>query len=376
MKRFYCTAAIVSLFLSCIAQPLSKNDYNRAVSYLWSNLNNQYIYNANIIPIWFGDNSGFAFVAYQNDKKIFNKLSWADTKNQPLFDHQRLAQILSELTSTEVDSQNLGLTNLRIPRPNTMFFTFGNDDYKLSLDDYTIEKQIRSLRNSLESTSPDQKWTAYVQDYNLFLRSNETNESKQLSTNGKKFYEFGSNYGWSDIIEGENGDRPSRVSIRWSPDSKWIQSYITDLRNAEKMYLLDWSIDTLYKPKLLSYYRASPGDTNIVRMIPIFYNVYSGEEIVKDELRSTHTNPISYRWSKQSDIVYQENTFRGYQKIHLHRLDLQSKSEELLYEEISNTNIDNYQSRIYEEIGIALIISERDGWKQIYQLNLMDKSLS
>jgi dipeptidyl-peptidase 4 len=81
------------------------------------------------------------------------------------------------------------------------------------------------------------------------------------------------------------------------PDSKWIHTYITDIRNAKKMYLLDWSIDTLYKPKLLSYFRGSPGDTDMVKMIHVFYNVETGEEIICSHLPSTHTNPISYEWS-------------------------------------------------------------------------------
>ena len=113
----------------------------------------------------------------------------------------------------------------------------------------------------------------FSKDYNLFIRSTETGQEYQLSAKGQKNYEYGSYYGWADKMEGENGDRPDRFYVNWSPDSKYLQTSICDLRYADKMYLLDWSVDTLYRPRLLSYYRGSPGDTTMVHMIPVFYDV-------------------------------------------------------------------------------------------------------
>ena len=179
----------------------------------------------------------------------------------------------------------------------------------------------------MESKSPDGKWIAYSEKYNLYIRSTETGEVKQLSSGGVKNYEYASYYGWSDIMEGENGERPKHFAVYWSPDSKWIQTFICDLRFGNKMYLLDWSVDTLYRPRLLSYYRASPGDTAMVRMIPVIFNIATGEEHRKDELRSTHTNPIAYEWSKEPGIIYQENRLRGYQKVDLHKINVITKTQ-------------------------------------------------
>lgn len=80
-----------------------------------------------------------------------------------------------------------------------------------------------------------------------------------------------------------------------------------------------------------------------------FYNVSTGEEYIKYQLQSTHTDPIQYEWSSlYPGMVYQENTIRGYQSVELYRCDLYTKKEELLYRETSNTNIDNYESNIIE----------------------------
>ena len=37
-------------------------------------------------------------------------------------------------------------------------------------------------------------------------------------------FEFIKNCWEGDIIVGENGERPPKFDVRWSPDSKWIQT--------------------------------------------------------------------------------------------------------------------------------------------------------
>ena len=373
------TQFVVSTFIMLshliIGQGPVKADYQRAVAYQWSNLVNKKVFNIKIQPIWFSDSTGMAYVTQDKNEKLYRKIIWRDGKPEPWFDQDRLAKLLSELQKIEVKASDLPIQSVSYKSPELIGFSLNNKTYELNTTNYTLEEVIPQLNNEFESKSPDGKWMAYTENYNLYVKSVKDSSIKQLSRDGKRFYEFGTYYGWSDIIKGEDGERPKRFGVSWSPDSKWIQTYITDLRSAEKMYLLDWSIDSLYKPKLLSYYRGSPGDTTMVRMIPVFYNIELGEEYVKNQLQSTHTNPIQYEWSKQTDIIYQENAIRGYQAVELHRCDLGQKTEELLYRETSKTNIDNYTSQVIEDIGKILITSEKDGWKQLYLLDIKDKSL-
>jgi len=79
------------------------------------------------------------------------------------------------------------------------------------------------------------------------------------------------------------------------------------------MYLLDWSVDTLYRARLLSYYHGSPGDTNMVYMTPVFFNIETGEEMLKNEFRNV--NAASCQWTKEKGVAYITNTIRGYQQV-------------------------------------------------------------
>ena len=127
---------------------------------------------------------------------------------------------------------------------NKLSFTAGNKNWTLDLITYQLTFNPGEKRNEMEERSPDGKWIAYTDKYNLYIRSTETGTVKQLSKTGEKNYEYASYYGWGEIIEGENGERPAHFGVNWSPDSKWILTFICDLRKGQKMYLLDWSVDT------------------------------------------------------------------------------------------------------------------------------------
>ncbi len=307
------------------AQGLAKQDYARAVSFLWPNINNKKAYNLSLHVNWFADSSGFWYVTQSKEGKVYHKWLKADHSLHPV------------LTSDTLTV-----------KPVKSWYTF-------------------------EEKSPDGKWVAYSNRHNLYVRSTATDSVRQLSTAGMKDYDYASYYDWGEIIVGENGTRPPHFAVNWSPDSKWIQTYICDVRSAKKMYLLDWSVDTLYRARLLSYYRGSPGDTDMVYMTPVYFNVETGEEIRKDEFRNV--NSVSCEWAKDGGVSYIAEQVRGYQHVNLYRYDLEKKNLEKIYSESSATNIDNFSPERIEELGKILLISEKDGWRQLYLLDIGDHAV-
>jgi dipeptidyl aminopeptidase/acylaminoacyl peptidase len=362
--------------ISVFGQQVTREDYKRAVSFLGNNLTNSKVFNANIQPIWAADNSGVAFVTNSPNERQFKCMERNSGKITSLFNQEGLAQLLRDSFKVEAKAANLDLTNIQWIQKDSLRFTIGSSQYVYNRKTNQLGKTNPESRDETISKSPDGKWIAFAKDYNLFLKSTETGAVRQLSTAGYKNYEYATSYGWGDLIEGENGERPSHFRVNWSPDSKWIQTYVCDLRSGNKMYLLDYGVDSLYRARLLSYYRASPGDTGMVRMIPVFFNTETGEEWRRDELRSTHTNPIGYEWSAETGIIYQTNRLRGYQQIDLHRVDLRNKQSELLLTETSNTNIDTYETWLWEEAGKFIFASERSGWRQLYSLDLKSKAVA
>ncbi|MEK6478095.1 DPP IV N-terminal domain-containing protein [Catalinimonas sp. 4WD22] len=360
------------------AQEVTQEDYERAVSYLWSNVNQKTAFNLSVSPHWFPDKSGFWYVLHSPQGKTFQQIQFSDFESKPLFDHERVADALGEVLAQEISADSLPFNYLNYQHQDSIHFEVDDQEYLLKLSAYEITpvEEKEEEDNAFESESPDGKWIVYAEDYNLYLKSTESGEVRQLSTTGEKNYEYGSYYGWFDLMEGENGERPQRFSVNWSPDSQWIQTNICDLRNADKMYLLDWSVDSLYRPRLLSYYRGSPGDTTMVHMIPVFFRVESGEEIKPDFPRLTHINAVSFRWAEEAGKVYAQYNERGFQKAYVQELDLKTNELRPLITESSATNIDNFDYMLIEGQDKLLFTSERSGWKQLYTYDLRNDEIN
>lgn len=376
MKTFYGLSIITLLLIIPMqihAQKLSQEDYKRAVSFMYDNYNNKTAFNLDTKVNWFKDNSGIWFVDNSKEVETYKTVSFKNNKVEVLFNHIKLANELNKLLEEKVTANNLSLNNIERTKSGNLIINVKDKRYiyntKKNMLEISEEENKEEVK-PFESKSPDGKWIAYSKDYNLFIKSAETNEEHQLSFDGKKNYEYASFYGWYDKMEGENGERPKNFSVDWSKDSKWISTNVVDLRNAEKMYLLDWSIDSLYRPKLLSYYRGSPGDTTMVHTKPVFFNVDTKKEIKTSLPKNTHINSVSVQWTQDSGVIIANYAQRGFQKQYVIRIDLNTNSEQTLITEISNTNIDNFNFRLLEEIQKIAFLSERSGWRQLYILDL------
>lgn len=373
----------ILIFISCFIPRLlagqngiTKDDYARAISFLRENLFEKKVFNQHIQANWMPENSGVWYVHQLPEDKKFLKITFPDMEKSELFDHERLAILLTDSLGEETDANQLPVTILEYKNANEILIRVKNKRYLFNAETHTLATPERSAReNGFEKNSPDEKWIAFTENYNLFIKSPDRSEIKQLSFDGEKGYEYASWYGWDDIMEGENGERPRQFRVDWSDDSKWIFSNVCDLRTAQKMYLLDWSIDTLYRPKLLSYYRGSPGDTGMVYLEPVFFNVESGKTVRPQLPPGTHINAISMQWSETPGKVYLYQPVRGFQQINLFAFDLENEVLDLLYSESSKTNIDNFTYRLVEKSDQIFFLSEKSGWRQLYSLNLKTKQV-
>src|SRR5690606_33936983 len=66
----------------------------------------------------------------------------------------------------------------------------------------------------------------------------------------------------------------------------------------------------------------------------------------------------------------------GFQQINLYAFDLENEVLELLYSESSETNIDNFSYRLSEKDNRIFFLSEKNGWRQLYSLNLETRQVT
>lgn len=369
-------ATIMLLSTTSKAQEITQDDYSRAISFMYDNAYNKTVFNLYTNVNWFKDGSGLWFNDYSKSIKSYKTVNFKNHKVVDLFNHEKLATALSKLNDKTVEANDLSISNIERLKDGNLDLSFEGKTYRLNLKSYELqlkEEEKEEENNEFEAKSPDGKWIAYTKDYNLYVKSTESNQEYQLSTKGEKGYEYASWYGWFDTMEGENGERPKRFYVNWSEDSKWIATSIVDTRTAEKMYMLDHSIDSLYKPKLLSYYRGSPGDTTMVKITPVFYNVETKKEVKTNLPTGTHINSVAIEAMKKSGELLAGYSERGYKKEILKHVNLNNGKEETLIEETSETNIDNFWFRQFQDKGKIIFLSERSGWRQLYMVDIKTK---
>ena len=380
MKQIYLLFLALQLILSPLySQEVTHEDYKRAVSFLHDNHNNKTVFNLKTKINWFKDGTGLWFIDYSKNKKTYKLVDFKNTKVLDLFNHNKMASALTEFSEKLIKENQLSLSNIEKRGKGNLEFQFEDKSYVLNLKSYQLtlqEEKPKEEKNPFEAKSPDGKWIAYTKDYNLFIKSIESSKEFQLSNEGKRGYEYATRYDWYDKMEGENGERPKRFFMNWSEDSNWIATNIIDTRNAEKMYMLDHSIDSLYKPKLLSYYRGSPGDTTMIMVTPVFYNVETKKEVKTSLPTGTHVNSVSIEGMKQSGELLAEYSERGYKKEVLKHINLNNGKEQILIEETSETNIDNFWFRQLQEKLKVIFLSERSGWRQLYMVDLKTNKIS
>src|SRR5829696_6591090 len=100
--------------------------------------------------------------------------------------------------------------------------------------------------------SPDGKRTAYIKDWNLWIREIATGKETALTTDGVKNFGYATdNAGWA---------KSDRAILLWSPDSKKIATFQQDERNVGEMYLVD---TVAGHPTLQAWKYPLPGDSVI-----------------------------------------------------------------------------------------------------------------
>ncbi|MBL7763003.1 MAG: hypothetical protein JNL23_06210 [Chitinophagaceae bacterium] len=138
MKKIITAAVSIILILNLSAQQVTKEDYKRAASFLWQNLNNKKIFNVNTQVNWLKDSSGGWFLLYNKEGKTFIKIDPKKGKTEPLFDHQRLAKLIGDILKKEIKPTELPFTYINYNDKIHWEVSLADKNYVLDLSNYTL----------------------------------------------------------------------------------------------------------------------------------------------------------------------------------------------------------------------------------------------
>ncbi|MGA2261111.1 MAG: DPP IV N-terminal domain-containing protein [Acidobacteriota bacterium] len=219
-------------------------------------------------------------------------------------------------------------------------------------------------------TSPDGKRATYIRDWNLWLRDVETNQEKQLTSDGVKYFGYATdNAGWSSS---------DRAIVLWAPDSKKIATYQQDEREVGEMYLVSTPVNPVTHPALRVSKFPLPGDPVMAMLHRVIIEADTGRvvrlQMEPDYHRATLGDNFSLRdmqWSPDGSKLAFISTSRDHKQAVLRVADAATGAVRTVFEEKVQTQ---YESRIQCQVlwttNEFLWYSERDNWGQIYLYDL------
>ncbi len=241
--------------------------------------------------------------------------------------------------------------------------------WKYNLTNKSIE-QLPIETNS--GISPDGKFKVFARNYNLWLVDLRTDKEIPITNNGNFDNRYGQNYPLLGDIVAKNTDEPTEpANISWSEDSKSFITYRLERNDSNIWEAVQQNPIGSQFPRSFKFVYPTAGAKKVPLVKPLLVEIVNGKPVINElAVPSTELlwpgDPPLY-WSKSGKIFY-EWSKRGYSELALYEIDKTTKNIALLAKETAYPIITVTSSSIRgsDELGGALIISEKTDWAQLY----------
>ncbi len=327
------------------------------------------VFYGNVRPVWIGSTGSFFYDSSTPDGTEYYIINASKLTKREAFDQKKFVASFQSATGLKTEPGKLPIRNI-IFSEKFGSFAFVYDDYNwiCNLKDYRIVRRDKvternrtrgwawgfrdeTMNDPMES--PDKKWTAFIRNYNVYIRSNDNKEEYQLSNDGG-LGEYYSSY------------------FRWSGDSKKLIAYRVKPAEKHMIHYIESSPEDQLQPKHYSYEYQKPGDA-IPQKYPQLFDIETKKHIKVDDTQIPNQYSLNnILWSRDNNYFTFEYNKRGHQVYQVIRVDAKEGDYKVIINETSPTFID-YSGKYYrhnlDETNEIIWASERDGWRHLYLID-------
>ncbi len=375
-------------------------DYARAEKFLPQNIG-KLVSRLQIVPNWTGKGDCFWYRVDTRQGKEFMFVDPEAGLHQKAFDHAKLASQLSRATKRAYTHTHLPFDGFRYTDSSLSAIAFEVDKtcWQFHLENSELTRcpsgdtsSADSSAETAEVRSPDDKWAAFVKDYNLHIRCISTGKEVQITFDGEEKYHYAAPFEnpliGAGLMKRESAGYFMKPAVVWSPDSKRILTYKIDHRYAGECYLVQsCPFDGSKRPKLHRYVYPLPGNENVPKAEPVIINLApdanddrgskngpGSSEVTQVKVKMDPVQQLYYgaprcwtHWSTGDDQrIYLMRRERGYTVKRLYAIDPQTGDTQILIEEESPTAIEHYTPQAVDDGKLVIWHSEQDGWAHLY----------
>lgn len=352
------------IFPAVTFSQITSEDYKRADDL--AKLTADKVYSRNVRPSWIDSTGSFLYENFTSDGTDYLIVNPINLTKKKAFDQKKFAQAFESATGNKAEPGKLPIRNIILSEKLESFaFVYDNFNWICNLKDYKIVKGDRVAERSRPSgwdwgfrdelangpvDSPDKKLSAFIRNFNVYVRSNDDKKEYQLSFDGG-LGEYYSSY------------------IRWSENSEKLVAYRVKPAEKHMIYYIESSPEDQLQPKHYEYEYQKPGDA-IPQKYPQLFDVKSKKHISVDDTMIPEQYSINnIVWSKDNSYFTFEYNKRGHQVYQVIKVDGQTGVYKVIINETSPTFID-YSGKYFriniEATNEIIWLSERDGWNHLY----------
>jgi len=259
--------------------------YERAAA-LWNLNQEKCTLNAKPEEKWIPGSEDFWYIRdiENEEKKIgteYVRFCAGKKEKTLLFDHKRIAKLITPYCENEVDPFKLPIEVLEVNDNEGVIYlniknVVGEFVYDMRSDSLTMLRFPYHANN--EVTSPDRHYSLFIKEHNIFCRDNKTGKVTQMTKDGEENLDYGLRFAAAAQKYLSDDPPAMKPSILWSPDSKKFATYRTDRRLLGKLHLVQ-SVprDGTPRPNGVSYPYALPGDEHILEGMVHIGDMESGK---------------------------------------------------------------------------------------------------
>ena len=379
MKIVSALSAALVLFSVPSAAQVTSADYQRAQS-----LRQQYEAAAIFVPesaTWIGSTHRFYYRRSLANGFEFVTVDADTQQRQPSFDHHRLADALSRATGRAYQGTRLPFQNFVFNDAlSAIEMTIDGARWTCALADYSCRTpevprpgEVRRgisgpVRGDLSGVtprprmSPDGKWMAFIDNYNVAIRPFGGDKRTALSTDGSE------------------GNYYDPASIAWSPDSSKLVAYRVRPGYRRLVHYVASSPEDQLQPQHWAMQYAKPGDLLDLEQ-PVLFDLRSQKQFTIDA--RLFPNPYDMSdlvWRKDSRAFSFEYNQRGHQVFRVIEVDAHTGQARAVISEEPKTFFYYNRSAATLQAGKrfrhdladgkeVVWMSERDGWNHLYLID-------
>lgn len=353
--------------------------YDRAARFLIQS-ENSLVLNRTVTPHWRTDGGiNFTYVKDLGDGKTeFVRVEAATGVRSNPFDAQIIAQGLSKATGKPVEAERLPFRDFDRPDSDALRFTVGSVTYTCSTTKPSCEEDAVVATDPLEVPSPDGRWIAFVQDYNLWIRSADGQQSFALTEDGEAHNAYAATPEANPLFtERAMQGEPFAAVVLWSPDSRRLLTQKLDEREVRQLSLVQSvPADGSLRPKLLSWRSPLATDTVLPMAEPWIFDIEkrSGHRVGMEAIPTLVMTSIEAKeawWSPDGQRLHLFVRSRYYKTMSLYEVDAATGQARLVVQESGNTFVEagsiGQRPMVYTLAnGEVVWFSERDGRGHLY----------